>query len=43
MNVPDYSPMGCPLTMIWVGEPSKNLLKFFDFIEREGPKPGMVR
>lgn len=43
VNVPEYPVVGRPLTMIWVGEPSKNLLKFFDFIEKEGPKLGVVQ
>lgn len=43
VNVPEYPPVGRPLTMIWIGEPSKNLLKFLDFIEKEGPKLGVVQ
>lgn len=43
VNVPEYPPVGRPLTMMWIGEPSKNLLKFFDFIEKKGPKLGVVQ
>ena len=43
VNSPEIPVVGRPLTMIWVGEPSAQLLKFMDFIAKEGPKLGVVQ
>jgi phosphate transport system substrate-binding protein len=43
VNVPETPVVGRPLTMIWIGEPSPELLKYLDFIEKEGPRLGVVQ
>jgi phosphate transport system substrate-binding protein len=43
VNVPQTPEVGRPLSMLWLGKPSPELLKFMDFIENEGPKLGVLQ